>query len=181
MAESFEGEEGEAATDFPLSGAWWASVFNLFLAWEDYTREWAGAYWTIWLTCGWEGRDKLGQPRCWKTIGWTISFHLLFLGTWGCNETWGGTGIPGTCGAWKGGLSGLGWTSPFPIQLKNPSWNSFLNSCKYASKCIENLGLIGPLFQFPLPLLPRSWLPLLKKLILVMHYWLATSFFNNHT
>jgi hypothetical protein len=33
LAESFEGEEGEAVA-FPLSGAWWASIFNLFLAWE---------------------------------------------------------------------------------------------------------------------------------------------------
>jgi hypothetical protein len=42
LAESFEGEEGETLS-FPLSGAWWASVFNLFLAWEDYTGECAGA------------------------------------------------------------------------------------------------------------------------------------------
>jgi hypothetical protein len=46
LAESFEGEEGET-TDFPLSRAWWASVFNLLLAWEDYTGEWTGAAWTI--------------------------------------------------------------------------------------------------------------------------------------
>jgi hypothetical protein len=41
LAESFEGEEG-AIVDFPLSGAWWALVFNLFLAWEDCTGEWTG-------------------------------------------------------------------------------------------------------------------------------------------
>jgi hypothetical protein len=34
LAESFEGEEREATT-FPLSKGWWASVFNLLLAWED--------------------------------------------------------------------------------------------------------------------------------------------------
>jgi hypothetical protein len=46
LSESFEGEEG-AAMAFPLSGAWWGSVFNLFLAWEDYTGDWIGASWTI--------------------------------------------------------------------------------------------------------------------------------------
>jgi hypothetical protein len=30
LSESFEGEEG-AVVAFPLSGAWWASVFNLLL------------------------------------------------------------------------------------------------------------------------------------------------------
>ena len=34
LSESFEGEEG-ATMAFPFSGAWWASIFNLFLAWED--------------------------------------------------------------------------------------------------------------------------------------------------
>ena len=34
FAESFEHDEG-ATVVFPLSGAWWASVFNLLLAWED--------------------------------------------------------------------------------------------------------------------------------------------------
>ena len=62
LAESFEGEEREA-TAFPLSGAWWASLFNLFLVWEDCTDECAGASWKIWLTDGGGvGRDKLGQP-----------------------------------------------------------------------------------------------------------------------
>jgi hypothetical protein len=46
LAESFEGEEGPA-TAFPLSGAWWASVFNLLLAWEDYIGEWTREAWTI--------------------------------------------------------------------------------------------------------------------------------------
>ena len=60
MAESLEGEEGEAST-FPLSGAWWDSIFNLFLAWEDCTGECAGEAWKIWLTGGGGvGRDKLG-------------------------------------------------------------------------------------------------------------------------
>jgi hypothetical protein len=54
--------------DFPLSRAWWASVFNLLLAWEDFTGEW-GASWTIWLLGGGAGKDKLGQPRCWETVG----------------------------------------------------------------------------------------------------------------
>ena len=34
LSESFEGEEG-ATMDFPLLGAWWASVFNLLLTLED--------------------------------------------------------------------------------------------------------------------------------------------------
>jgi hypothetical protein len=42
LAESFEGEEG-ATLDFTLSGAWWASVLNLLLAWEDCIGEWIGA------------------------------------------------------------------------------------------------------------------------------------------
>jgi hypothetical protein len=73
LAESLEGEEGEATT-FPLSGACWALVFNLFLVWEDCNGECAGVAWTIGLTGGGEaGRDKLGQPRCCETVGWTIS------------------------------------------------------------------------------------------------------------
>jgi hypothetical protein len=64
LAESLEGEEG-AATVFPLSCAWWASVLSLLLAWEDCTCECAGAIWTIGLTGeGGAGRDKLGQPQC---------------------------------------------------------------------------------------------------------------------
>ena len=46
LTESFEGEEGETM-DFPLLGAWLASIFNLFLAWEDCTSEEEGAAWTI--------------------------------------------------------------------------------------------------------------------------------------
>ena len=46
LALSFEGEEGPT-TSFPLSGAWWDSIFNLLFAWEDYTGEWTGAAWTI--------------------------------------------------------------------------------------------------------------------------------------
>jgi hypothetical protein len=61
LSESLEGEEGVAVV-FPLSSAWWASVFNLFLAWEDSTSEWLGASWTIGLTDGGGGKDKLGQP-----------------------------------------------------------------------------------------------------------------------
>ena len=41
LAESLEGEEGEATT-FSLSCMWWASVLSLFLAWEDYTGEFVG-------------------------------------------------------------------------------------------------------------------------------------------
>jgi hypothetical protein len=60
LAESFEGEEG-VETTFPLSGSWWDSVFNLFLAWEDCTGECAGESWTIGLSGGGgAGRDKLG-------------------------------------------------------------------------------------------------------------------------
>jgi hypothetical protein len=51
LAESLEGEE-VAATTFPLLGAWWASVFNLFLAWEDCTGECARASWKIELIGG---------------------------------------------------------------------------------------------------------------------------------
>jgi hypothetical protein len=75
-------------------------------------------------------------------------------------------GIPGDYGAWKGGLSGLGWTTPFPIQLKNPAYNNWPNSCESASKCMENLGLLGPLLQLPLPQLSLPWLPRLKNPIL---------------
>jgi hypothetical protein len=46
LAESLEGEEGETMT-FPLSRVWWASVFNLLVAWEYYTSEWTGTTWTI--------------------------------------------------------------------------------------------------------------------------------------
>jgi hypothetical protein len=46
LIKSFEGEEG-ASMAFPLSGAWWDSVFNLLLAWEDYIGEWKRAAWTI--------------------------------------------------------------------------------------------------------------------------------------
>ena len=42
LSEPLEGEKGETMA-FHLSGAWWASVFNLLLAWEDCTGEWAGA------------------------------------------------------------------------------------------------------------------------------------------
>jgi hypothetical protein len=84
FSELLEGEEG-ATMDFPLSRAWWALIFNLLLALEDFTGEW-GASWTMGLIGGGEGRDKLGQPRCWETIGWTISFHPSFSGTSGCNE-----------------------------------------------------------------------------------------------
>jgi hypothetical protein len=87
LAESFDGEEG-ATVDFPLSGTWWDSFFILLLAWEDCTGECAGATWTIWLIGGGgEGRDKLGQRRCWETVGWTISCHPSFSGTSGCNDT----------------------------------------------------------------------------------------------
>jgi hypothetical protein len=85
--QSFDGEEGEAI-DFPLSIAWWASIFNLFLSWEDCTGECAWAAWTIWLIGGGgAGRDRLGLPRCWETIGWTISCPPSFSGTSCCNET----------------------------------------------------------------------------------------------
>jgi hypothetical protein len=38
LSESLEGEEG-ATMFFPLSSAWWDSVFNLLLAWEDLNGE----------------------------------------------------------------------------------------------------------------------------------------------
>jgi hypothetical protein len=87
LAESFEGEEGEAVA-FPLSGTWWALVFNLFLVWEDCNGECAGVASTIGLTGGrGAGEDKLGQPRCWETVEWKISHHPSFSGTSSCNET----------------------------------------------------------------------------------------------
>ena len=69
LAESLKGEEG-ATTTFPLSCAWWALVLSLLLAWEDCIGECAREIWTIGLTGGGgEGGDKLGQPRCWETVG----------------------------------------------------------------------------------------------------------------
>jgi hypothetical protein len=60
----------------------------LFFAWEDCTGECARVAWKIGLTGGGGvGRDKLGQPRCWETVGWTISCHPSFSKTLGCNET----------------------------------------------------------------------------------------------
>jgi hypothetical protein len=61
LSEPLEGEEG-AIVDFPLSRAWWASVFNLFLAWEDCTGEWSWATWEMGLIGGGADKDKLGQP-----------------------------------------------------------------------------------------------------------------------
>jgi hypothetical protein len=60
LLELLEVEEG-VVVDFPLSRAWCVSVFNLLLAWEDYTCEW-GVAWTIWLLGGGVGKDKLDQP-----------------------------------------------------------------------------------------------------------------------
>jgi hypothetical protein len=61
FSESLEGEEG-SSMDFPLSSAWWDSIFNLSLAWEDFTGEWLGVAWAMGLTGGGGGKDKLGQP-----------------------------------------------------------------------------------------------------------------------
>jgi hypothetical protein len=74
LSESIEGEEG-AVVDFPLSNAWWDSIFSLLLAWEDCTSEFLGASWTMGFKGGGAGKVKLGQPRCWETAGWTISSH----------------------------------------------------------------------------------------------------------
>jgi hypothetical protein len=60
LTESFVGEEGVAVA-FPLLGAWWDSIFNLFLAWEDCIGEWIGESWEILLTGGGVGRDKLAN------------------------------------------------------------------------------------------------------------------------
>jgi hypothetical protein len=84
FSEPLEGEEGETM-DFPFSRSWCASIFNPFLAWEDFTGEW-GEDWTIYLLGEGVGKDKLGQPLCWETTGWTFSCHPSFLGTFGCNE-----------------------------------------------------------------------------------------------
>ena len=79
LSNPLEGEEG-GAVDFPLSRAWWASVFNLLLAWEDCTGEWSGVAWAMGLIGIGVGKDKLGQPRCWETVGWIISCHPSFSG-----------------------------------------------------------------------------------------------------
>jgi len=68
LLESSEGEEGEAIY-FPLSNAWWASVSNILLAWEDFTGEWLGEAWTMGFKGGGAGKVKLGQPQCWETVG----------------------------------------------------------------------------------------------------------------
>jgi hypothetical protein len=78
LSEPLEGEEG-VAVDFPLSRAWWASIFNLFLAWEDCTGEWSGESWKMGLIDGGAGKDKLGQPRCWETIMQTVPCHPSFF------------------------------------------------------------------------------------------------------
>jgi hypothetical protein len=83
LSESSEGEEG-AALAFPLSNAWWDLVFNLLLAWEDCIGEWLGASWTMGFKGGGAGKVNLGQPRCWETVEWIISFHPSFSGTLGC-------------------------------------------------------------------------------------------------
>jgi hypothetical protein len=59
LSESTEGEEGETMA-FPLSNAWWDSVFNLLIAWEDFTGEWLGESWTIGFKGGGAGEVKLG-------------------------------------------------------------------------------------------------------------------------
>jgi hypothetical protein len=61
LSEPLEGEEG-AVVAFPLSSAWWASIFNLLLAWEDFIGEWSGETWTMGFKGGGAGKDKLGQP-----------------------------------------------------------------------------------------------------------------------
>jgi hypothetical protein len=69
LVESLEGEEGEK-TAFHLSCVWWDLVLSLFLVWEDCTGKCAGEIWTFGLTGGGGvDRDKLGQPRCWETVG----------------------------------------------------------------------------------------------------------------
>jgi hypothetical protein len=69
LAESLEGEEGEATT-FPFSCMWWASILIIFILWEDYTSECAGEIWTFGLIGGGGvGRGRFGQPRCWETVG----------------------------------------------------------------------------------------------------------------
>jgi hypothetical protein len=52
-------EEGEATT-FHLLYAWWASVFNLLLEWEDFSREWLGVAWAMGSKGGGEGKVTFG-------------------------------------------------------------------------------------------------------------------------
>jgi hypothetical protein len=59
LSESSEGEEGETIA-FPLSKPWWALVFNILLAWEDFTGEWLGETWTMGFKGGGAGKVKFG-------------------------------------------------------------------------------------------------------------------------
>jgi hypothetical protein len=69
LTESLEGEEGEIST-FPLSCVLWVSILSLFLEWEYCTDECEGEIWKFRLIGGGGAdRDKLGQPRCWETVG----------------------------------------------------------------------------------------------------------------
>jgi hypothetical protein len=86
LSKPLEGEEREIV-DFPLSSAWCASVFNILIEWEDCTSERSSEAWAMRLIGKGTGKDKLGQPRCWENVGWTISCHPSFSGTSGRNDT----------------------------------------------------------------------------------------------
>jgi hypothetical protein len=67
LLESSEGEEGETIA-FPLSNACWDSVFNLLLAWKDFTSEWLGVAWIMGFKGGRAGKVKLGRPWHWDIV-----------------------------------------------------------------------------------------------------------------
>jgi hypothetical protein len=81
LLEPLEGEEG-AAVDFPLSRAWWASVFNILLAWEDFTGEWSVATWTMGLIGGEAARTSWASHDVGRLSGGQSPAIHHFQGPW---------------------------------------------------------------------------------------------------
>jgi hypothetical protein len=140
-------------------------VFNILMACDDCRGERAGSTWETIIFGGWGGNES--QSWWWIAGWWTRSYQPSLAGGSGHIDTWGGTGMPKRfwC-AWKCGLSGQVWRIPWHTRLKKPTWKIWFNSWGSTSKCMENRGLLWPLYQFPLPLLPLPLLSLLKNLIL---------------
>jgi len=140
-----DGLEGEVV-DFHLSCIdCGISIFNIFLAFKDYTGERAWEIWALGLTSGGKGNETVGQPWWWETCWWTIYFQPSLVGTSGCIDTCGGIGMLGKfLGGWYGSLAGQRCNLPWPTKLKNPTWNKWFKSCRSTSKWIENRGLLWP-------------------------------------